>query len=79
MTTTNEIMASFCLEGKITEQHATDIKEIITTLTAKHEEEKAAMVREMLSTRCVDIIYASDIKTIAAKYAVDLSKTDVTK
>lgn len=39
MTTAKQILESFALVGKITEQHALDIQEILTTLQAEHQTE----------------------------------------
>ena len=53
------------------------LKDYRDTLTQHHQAELAEVYREILSVRNVDIIYASDIKTIAEKRGIDISdKTD---
>ena len=71
LTPSNEAMKAVgWLQGAITST--------LTTLTAKHEEEKAAMVREILDAMVDGVRINKTIEAIAAKHRVDLSKTDVT-
>ena len=53
------------------------LDELLVTIAAKHNEEKRQMIQDILKHRNVDGIYASDVKTVAESYGVDLSKTDV--
>ena len=57
----------------VREQATKEISFIIAFLFDKHQAELAEVYREILSVRNVDIIYASDIKTIAEKRGIDIS------
>jgi lipid II:glycine glycyltransferase (peptidoglycan interpeptide bridge formation enzyme) len=74
--------------------NASQVVDMLTTLTAKHEEEKASMVREIIAkaqlvknpietaTGTIDgsfyQIYRGNVELVAKQHGVDLSKTDVT-